>query len=71
MFPFGHGWIADTQSNCYWNRVSTIISMQKEIEMDEAENIEGTIAKEIDDALKVVKEMDLLGQLDKLCEGQK
>lgn len=70
MFPFGHGWIADTQSNCYWNRVSTIISMQKEIEMDEAENKEGTIAKEIDDALKVVKEKNLLDQLDKLCEDK-
>lgn len=70
MFPFGHGWIADTQSNCYWNRVSTIISMQKEIEMDEAENKEGTIAKEIDDALKVVKEKNLLGKLDNLCEDK-
>ena len=29
-----------------------------------------TIAKEIDDALKVVKEKNLLGKLDNLCEDK-
>lgn len=67
-FPYGLGWIKEPK--CYWDRVSTIINMQEEIEMDEAENKEGTIAKEIDDALKVVKEKNLLGQLDKLCEDK-
>ena len=66
MFPYNGNWMYR-----YWNKTYEAINMQKEIEMDEAENIEGTIAKEIDDALKVVKEKNLLEQLDKLCECQK
>lgn len=70
-FPFGWQYLDNGESLSNWNITSTIIQLQKETEMDEAENIEGTIAKEIDDALKVVKEKNLLKQLDKLCEGQK
>ncbi len=72
-FPFGWQYLDNDESSLNnWNISSTIIQLQKEIEMkiDEEDYPVGTIAKEINDALKVVKEKNLLEQLDKLCEGQ-
>lgn len=56
FFPYGFCWFADSGNNCYWDRNSVIVQMQKEIEMDENQYPEGTIiAKEIDNQLKLIK----------------
>ena len=75
MFPFGHGWIDDGKQNCYWDRNSTIIQMQKEIELIQMQKeneycnydfADTIIAKEIDNQLKYVREKDMLNELEKM-----
>ena len=65
-FPYGYDYL----SNCYWDRNSTIIQMQKEIEMKEEDYEENAIiAMEIDKQLKLVREKNLLEMLDVLCSN--
>lgn len=63
-FPFGYEYC----SNSYWDRNSTIIQMQKEIEMEGEDYPEGTIAKEIEDQLILIQEKDLFGKLKKMYD---
>ena len=66
MFPYGMRWLKDAGPLCYWDRNSTIIQMQKEVEMNVDIYPDGTIAKEIDDQLKIIKEKKLLKRLKDL-----
>jgi hypothetical protein len=63
-FPFGYEYC----SNAYWDRNSTIIQMQNEIEMEGEEYPEGSIAKEIEDQLILIQEKHLFGKLKKMYE---
>lgn len=56
MFPYGIKWLANSGLYCYWDRTPTIIQMQKEIESESDDYPDGSIAKEIDDQLKLIKE---------------
>lgn len=64
FFPFGYEYC----SNAYWDRNQTIIQMQNEIEMEGEEYPEGTIAKEIENQLMLIKEKNLFGELRKMYE---
>ena len=65
-FPYGYDYL----SNCYWDRNSTIIQMQKEIEMKKEDYEEkATIAMEIDKQLKMVLEKELFEKLANMCSG--
>jgi hypothetical protein len=56
FFPYGFKWLANSGPNCYWDRIPAIIQMQKEIEMTGDEYPDDSIAKEIDDQLKLINE---------------
>ena len=55
MFPYGIKWLANSGLYCYWDRTPTIIQMQKEIELED-DYPDGSIAKEIEDQLKIIRE---------------
>lgn len=61
-FPFGYEYCSYTS----FDTNPTIIQMQKEAELNVEIYPDGTIAKEIDDQLKIIKEKNLLGKLKDL-----
>ena len=55
LFPYGFKWFANSGLYCYWDKTPTIIQMQKEIESESDDYPDGSITKEIDDQLKLIK----------------
>ena len=55
MFPYGMRWVDDAGPLCFWDRNSTIIQMQKEIDLKDNDYSTESIWKEIDAQLKIIK----------------
>jgi len=56
LFPYGKKWLANSGRYCFWDRNPTIIQMQTEIELETDDYPDGSIAKEISDQLKLIRE---------------